>query len=69
MICYIGGNAGDTVAGWGWLAKGEHEQGEVQIRMTPDGSRFYGCWLDEGLGGSDIVFRRIMPEEFPVTTP
>jgi len=56
--------AGETVTGWGWLAKGAQEQGEVQIRMTPDGSRFYSCWLDEGDEGSDITFRRIMPAEF-----
>ena len=60
-----GTSAGETVSGWAWLAKGDQEQGEVQIRMTPDGSRFYSCWLDEGEEGSDIVFRRIMPAEFP----
>jgi len=32
--------------------------------MTPDGSRFYSVWLDEGEEGSDILFRRIMPKEF-----
>jgi len=57
--------AGITVTGWFRLAKGDQEQGEVQIRMTPDGSRFYGCWLDEGEEGSDIIFRRMMPPEFP----
>ena len=60
-----GPNAGDTVSGWDWMAKGDQEQGEVQLRMTPDGSRFYGSWLDEGAEGSDIVFRRIMPPVFP----
>ena len=55
---------GDIVTGWPWMAKGEQEQGEVQLRMTPDGSRFYACWLDEGAEGSDIVFRRIMPRVF-----
>ncbi|MBU8869866.1 MAG: hypothetical protein KOO60_03215, partial [Gemmatimonadales bacterium] len=56
---------GETVTGWLRLAKGDQEQGEVQIRMTPDGSRFYGSWLDEGDVGSDIVFRRVMSPEFP----
>ena len=37
----------------------------MQLRMTPDGSRFYASWLDEGEDGSDIVFRRIMPSTFP----
>lgn len=49
------------------LAGGDSEQGEVQIRMTPDGSKFYSSWLGEmemsdGLleeEGSDIRFRRI----------
>ena len=59
-----GTSAGETVTGWGWLAKGAQEQGEVQIRMTPDGSRFYSCWLDEGDEGSDILFRRIMSDAF-----
>ncbi|BBO92192.1 choice-of-anchor O protein [Desulfosarcina ovata] len=59
-----GANAGETVTGWDWMAKGDQEQGEVQLRMTPDGSRFYGSWLDEGAEGSDIVFRRIMPPVF-----
>jgi len=63
--------AGETVYRWDYLAKGEPEQGEVQLRMTPDGSRFYSSWLEEGEDGSDIVFRRIMPETFEanVTTP
>ncbi|MBL0713852.1 MAG: hypothetical protein JJV98_09130 [Desulfosarcina sp.] len=55
---------GETVTGWYRLAKGDQEQGEVQLRMTPDGSRFYSVWLDEGAEGSDIVFRRIMSSEF-----
>ena len=35
----------DRVTGGITLAKGDPEQGEVQLRMTPDGSRFYaaGC--------------------------
>jgi hypothetical protein len=70
-----GSNAGETVTGWYRLAKGDQEQGEVQLRMTPDGSRFYSLWLDEGDEGSDILFRRIMSSEFdcnnvaPVVTP
>lgn len=58
--------AGETVYRTPWFAKGDQEQGEVQLRMTPDGSRFYGSWLDEGEEGSDIVFRRIMPSTFSV---
>ena len=60
-----GNNAGETVYRWGYLARGEAEQGEAQIRMTPDGSRFYSTWLEEGQEGSDIQFRRIMSSEFP----
>jgi hypothetical protein len=58
-------NAGVENTSWYRLAKGDQEQGEVQLRMTPDGSRFYSVWLDEGDEGSDIMFRRIMPGEFP----
>jgi len=57
--------AGETVYRTPWMAKGDQEQGEVQLRMTPDGSRFYASWLDEGAEGSDIVFRRIMSADFP----
>ncbi len=59
-----GSNAGATLKGFRWFAKGDQEQGEVQLLMTPDGSRFYGIWLDEGEEGSDIVFRRIMSGDF-----
>ncbi len=59
-----GNFAGDWVTRWAWLAKGDPEQGEAQIRMTPDGSKFYACWLEEGEEGSDIVFRRILPWQF-----
>lgn len=38
---------GEIVTGWDWLAKNYPEQGEAQIRMTPDGSRFYATWLQE----------------------
>ena len=61
----LGHNAGETVTGWDWLAKGDPEQGEAQLRMTPDGSRFYATWLQEGEEGSDIWFRRITPSAFP----
>ena len=60
-----GTNSGETVYRWDYMAKGDQEQGEVQLRETPAGSRFYACWLDEGEDGSDIVFRRIMPPTFP----
>ena len=60
-----GNNADEPLTGFGWMAKGDQEQGEVQLRMTPDGSRFYASWLDEGLAGSDIIFRRIMSADFP----
>jgi hypothetical protein len=64
-----GNYAGETVIGWYRLAKGDQEQGEVQIRMTPNGERFYGVWLDEGEEGSDIMFRRMCPVEFPANVP
>lgn len=60
-----GNFAGETVERTPWMAKDSQEQGEVQLRMTPDGSRFYASWLDEGDDGSDIVFRRIMSADFP----
>jgi len=64
-----GPNPGVTVTGWYRLAKGDQEQGEVQLRMTPNGERFYSVWLDEGDEGSDVLFRRIMPSEFPNNVP
>ncbi|UCC22932.1 MAG: hypothetical protein JSW23_02370, partial [Planctomycetota bacterium] len=48
-----------VVTTWDFLAKGEPEQSEAQLRMTPDGSRLYSCWLEESDEGSDIMFRRI----------
>jgi hypothetical protein len=65
--------AGQTVTRWGYLAKGDSEQGEAQLRMTPDGSKFYSIWNQDGIEGSDAWFRRIMPMEFsgnvsPLTT-
>ena len=59
-----GNHAGETISGWIRLAKGDPEQGEVQIRMTPNAERFYACWLQEGAEGSDIFFRRMTPSSF-----
>jgi hypothetical protein len=59
-----GNFAGEWVTRWAWLGKGDPEQGEAQIRMTPDGSKFYACWLEEGAEGSDIMYRRILPWQF-----
>ena len=58
--------AGEVKTAWFRLAKGDPEQGEAQIRMTPDGTRFYATWLEElvSQGHSDIHFRRVMPGEF-----
>ena len=72
-----GNYAGETVLRWDYMAKGDPEQGEAQLRMTPDGSRFYATWVQEGYDnrgeyGSDIWFRRIMSPMFPAnvaTTP
>ncbi len=61
-----GNFADETVYRWDYMAKGDPEQGEAQLRMTPDGSRFYMTWLQEGEEGSDIWFRRIMSPAFPV---
>lgn len=44
-------------------------EAECQIRMTPDGSKFYAAWLEETDSTSDIVFRRILPSEFPDNQP
>jgi hypothetical protein len=60
-----GSYAGQIVTRWGFLAKGDPEQGEAQLRMTPDGSKFYSLWNQDGSDGSDTWFRRIMPMEFP----
>jgi putative metal-binding protein len=59
-----GNHAGEEVTGWVRLAKGDPEQGEVQIRMTPNAERFYSVWLEEGEEGSDILFRRLTPSAF-----
>ncbi|MEW6286163.1 MAG: choice-of-anchor O protein [Chloroflexota bacterium] len=60
-----GNHAGEIVYRWASLAIGDAQQGEAQLRMTPDGSRFYATWLEEGSEGSDIHFRRIMSLLFP----
>ncbi|RJX16951.1 MAG: hypothetical protein C4563_11310 [Desulfobulbus sp.] len=57
--------AGQIVERYDYLAKDDPEQGEAQIRMTPDGSRFYAVWNQEGEEGSDTWFRRIMSADFP----
>lgn len=75
-----GGNGGETVTVWDWLAKDtgklEAEQAECQIRMTPDGSRFYAVWNEAGTDSktgeysSDVMFRRIDRNYgFIVSTP
>ncbi len=61
-----GGNAGDTVYTFDWLAKDKDAaEGEAQLRMTPNGERMYGAWLEESEESSDITFRRIMDMAFP----
>jgi len=51
--------SGHPEEGWNLLAKDHPEQGGAQIRQTPDGSRMYGIWLEQGDQGSDIMFRRV----------
>ena len=51
--------SGKPQEGWNPLAQDKPEQGAAQLRQTPDGSRMYGIWLEEGDGGSDIMFRRV----------
>jgi hypothetical protein len=53
------GGSGKPEEGWNPLARDKPEQGAVQLRQTPDGSRMYGIWLEQGEGGSDIMFRRV----------
>jgi hypothetical protein len=53
------GGSGKPQEGWNQLAKDKPEQGAAQLRQTPDGSRMYGIWLEEGDKGSDIMFRRV----------
>ncbi len=51
--------SGKPQEGWNPLAKDKPEQGAAQVKQTPDGSRMYGIWLEEGESGSDIMFRRV----------
>jgi hypothetical protein len=53
------GGSGKPQEGWNPLAKDKPQQGAAQLRQTPDGSRMYGIWLEEGDQGSDILFRRV----------
>jgi len=53
------GGSGKSEEGWNPLAKDKPQQGAAQLRQTPDGSRMYGIWLEEGEQGSDIMFRRV----------
>jgi hypothetical protein len=56
--------AGQTVERYDFLAKGDPQQSEAQLRMSPDGSKFYAVWNEEGVEGSDTWFRRIMSMAF-----
>lgn len=53
------GGSGQAEEGWNPLAQDKPEQGAAQVRQTPDGSRMYAIWLEEGPTGSDIIFRRV----------
>lgn len=53
------GGSGQAEEGWNSLAQDRPEQGAAQLRQTPDGSRMYAIWLEEGPQGSDIIFRRV----------
>ena len=53
------GGSGKPEEGWNPLANDKPQQGAAQLRTTPDGSRMYGIWLEEGEKGSDILFRRV----------
>jgi hypothetical protein len=59
------GGSGKPQEGWNPLAKDKPQQGAAQLRQTPDGSRLYGIWLEEGDQGSDIMFRRVDYRELP----
>ncbi|UFH58647.1 choice-of-anchor O protein [Sulfurovum mangrovi] len=60
---------GTTVQVMDWLAHSNAEEGEVQLRMTPDGNVFYASWIQDldmndtetadHFKGSDIWFRKI----------
>jgi len=47
--------SGHPAEGLNLLAKDHPEQGAVQVRQTPDGSRMYSTWLEESNEGSDII--------------
>ena len=51
--------SGHPEEGFNLLAKDHPEQGGVQVRQTPDGSRMYATWLEKSNEGSDIMFRRV----------
>ena len=53
--------SGRPEEGWNPLTNKEapDEEGAVQMRQTPDGSRMYGIWLEHGQHGTDIMFRRV----------
>lgn len=61
--------SGETIEVLDWLAHSGAEEGEVQIRMTPDGSVFHSSWIQEAdmdntdipdhFKGSDIWYRKI----------
>lgn len=51
--------SGHAEEGFSLLAKDHPEQGGVQVRQTPDGSRMYATWLEQSSEGSDIMFRRV----------
>jgi hypothetical protein len=53
------GGSGQAEEGWTSLAQDKPEEGAAQLRQTPDGSRMYAIWLEEGPKGSDIIFRRV----------
>jgi hypothetical protein len=59
VIVTPGDGSGKPEEGWKLLAKDQPEQSAAQIRTTPDGSRLYSIWLEEGEKGSDIMFRRV----------
>jgi hypothetical protein len=59
VIVTPGDGDGKQEEGRNPLAKDIPEQGAAQIKLTPDGSRMYGIWLEEGEKGSDIMFRRV----------
>jgi hypothetical protein len=50
---------GSPEEGWNLLAKDKPEQSGAQIKQTPDGSRMYAIWVENGEAGSDIMFRRV----------